>query len=108
MKENEIKTISLDKIKDKYIGKIGTYKRDQYEFDLKLDVLGYMIRKTRKDRNLTQEQLGKLIGVKRSEISKLENNTRNMTISTIIKIFNALKANVKFRIELDKQEWSLT
>ena len=33
------KTISLDHVKDKYIGKVGTAKRDQYEFDLRLDLL---------------------------------------------------------------------
>jgi len=51
---------------------------------------------------MTQEQLGKLIGVQRAQISKLENNTSNVTIGTIMKVFNALKATVNFRIE--KQE----
>jgi len=107
METKEIKFHSFDKIKDKYIGKLGTEKRDRYEFDLKLDVLGEMIKITRKERNLTQEQLGKLIGVHKSEISKLERNARNMTISTILKIFHALKAKVKFNIELENQEWSV-
>lgn len=107
METKEIKFHSFDKIKDKYIGKLGTEKRDRYEFDLKLDVLGEMIKITRKERNLTQEQLGKLIGVNKSEISKLERNARNMTISTILKIFHALKAKVKFNIELENQEWSV-
>ena len=96
-----MKTYSLEEIKNKHIGKVGTPDRDQYEFDLKLDVLGYMIKQARKKRNMTQEELGKLVGVKRAEISKLENSSRNMTIGTIIKIFNALKADIKFRIELD-------
>ena len=107
METKEIKFHSFDKIKDKYIGKLGTEKRDRYEFDLKLDVLGEMIKIARKERNLTQEQLGKLIGVNKSEISKLERNARNMTISTILKIFHALKAKVKFNIELENQEWSV-
>ncbi|MDF1546758.1 MAG: helix-turn-helix transcriptional regulator [Bacteroidales bacterium] len=101
MKTEEIKFKSFDKIKDKYIGEIGTQKRDLYEFELKLDVLGEIIRQTRKERNLTQEQLGELIGVKKSEISKLERNARNMTISTILKIFHALKAKISFNIELE-------
>ncbi len=54
---------SFDKLKDKYIGKVGTENRDQYEFELKLDILGDLIKQTRKERNLTQEQLGDLIGV---------------------------------------------
>ncbi len=94
----------LDNIKDKYLGKIGTEERDQYEFELKLDILGEMIKQTRKERNLTQEQLGELVGVKKSEISKLEKNTRNMTISTVLKVFRAMKANVKFMVKLDDNE----
>ena len=91
---------TLDQLKDNYIGKIGTPLRDKYEFDLKVELLGYAIKKTRKERNLTQEQLGKLIGVQRSQISKLENNTRNVTIETILKVFSALKTNIKFSIEM--------
>lgn len=102
-----MKTYSLEELKDKHIGKTGTPERDQYEFDLKLDVLGYMIKQARKKRNMTQEELGKLVGVKRAEISKLENSSRNMTVGTIIKIFNALKADIKFRIELDNKEWKV-
>jgi len=91
----------LNDLKDKYIGKSGTPLRDQYEFDLTLEVIGYMIKEVRQKRNLTQEQLGDLVGVRKSEISKLERNARNMTISTVLKIFGALRANVKFIIEPD-------
>lgn len=106
-KQNQ-KGITLDQFKDKYIGETGTQERDQYEFDLKMEILGELIKKTRKERNLTQEELGKLIGVNKSEISKLEKNTRNMTIGTVIKIFQAMKTNVKLKIELDNQELSVT
>ena len=94
----------FDELKDKYLGKEGTSNRDQYEFDLKLDVLGEMIKQIRKERNLTQEQLGNLIGVKKSEISKLERSARNMTMGTVMKIFKALKAKVKFVVELENDE----
>lgn len=108
MAKNNQKGITLDQFKDKYIGKPGTSERDQYEFDLKMEILGEMIKKTRKERNLTQEELGKLIGVNKSEISKLEKNSRNMTIGTVIKIFQAMKTSVKLKIELDNQELSVT
>ncbi len=107
METEKIKFHSFDKLKDKYIGEIGTESREQYEFELQLDVLGEIIKRTRKERNLTQEQLGNLVGVKKSEISKLERNARNMTISTILRIFKALKANVNFKIELENIDWSL-
>jgi len=108
MAKSDYKGITLDNFKDKYIGKPGTQERDLYEFELKMDILGEMIKRTRKQRNLTQEELGQLIGVKKSEISKLENNARNMTIGTILKIFHAMKTNVKLKIELDNQEWMVT
>ena len=104
MKESNIKFKDLGEILDKYLGPVGTADRDQYEFDLKLDILGEMIKQTRKQRNLTQEQLGELVGVRKSEISKLERNARNMTIGTVLKVFKAMKANVRFVIELDDTE----
>ncbi|MBE9468456.1 MAG: helix-turn-helix transcriptional regulator [Bacteroidetes bacterium] len=107
MGTKDIKFKSFDKLKDKYIGELGTDEREQYEFDLKLDILGEMIKKARKERNLTQEQLGELVGVKKSEISKLERNARNMTISTVLRIFKTLKANVKFIVELENIELNI-
>jgi HTH-type transcriptional regulator/antitoxin HipB len=102
------KTYSIDHVKDKFIGKTGSLERERYEVELKLDVLGNLIRRTRKDRNLTQEELGKLISVQKAQISKLERNASNMRLNTIIRIFEALNAHVKFQIELDNREWDLT
>lgn len=102
-----MKMMSLDELKDRDIGKIGTPDRDTYEFDLKMEVLGAMIKSVRKERRLTQEQLGELVGVQKSQISKLERNTKNITIETILKVFNALKTNVKFTIQVDRSELNL-
>ena len=49
---------------------------------------------------MTQEELGKLIGVQRAQISKLENNTTNVTVETILRVFSALKAKVNFNVEI--------
>lgn len=95
-----MKKMTLDQVKDKYIGKKGAPKRDQYEFDLQLDLIGEMIKNIRKERNLTQEELGQLVGVQKSQISKLEKGSKNVTIATILKIFDALKAQIKFKVEL--------
>jgi len=99
--KGKMKMKTLDQLKDKHLGKIGTPQRDKYEFDLKIEVLGEMIKSVRKERHLTQEQLGKLVGVQKSQISKLERNTRNVTIETILKVFNAMKTNIKFSIEMN-------
>lgn len=42
MAAKEIKTKSLSEMKDKYIGKPGTQERDEYEYELRMDVLGKM------------------------------------------------------------------
>ena len=103
-KDKKMKMMTLDELKDRDIGKIGSPERDKYEFELKMEALGEMIKSVRKERHLTQEQLGMLIGVQKSQISKLERNTKNVTIETILKVFRALKANVKFSVQLDQSD----
>jgi len=97
----KMKTYSLSEMEDKYIGKKGTKERDEYEYELRMDLLGQMIKTTRKEKNLTQEKLGELIGVNKSQISRLENNANSATIETIIRVFKALKAEINFNVILD-------
>lgn len=106
-KQGNMKMMTLDELKDKHIGKVGTPERDDYEFELKVEVLGEMIKSIRKERHLTQEQLGKLVGVNKSQISKLERNTKNVTIETVLKVFRALKTNIKFSIEKMDENYDL-
>jgi HTH-type transcriptional regulator / antitoxin HipB len=101
------KSYSLAEMKDKYIGKPGTQARDQYEYELSMDVLGRMIKTARQERNLTQEQLGKLIGVQKAQISKLESSANSATIDTILKVFKALKADIHFNVTLEKRSLQL-
>ena len=100
MENKEFKMFTLDQIKDEFIGEKGTEKRTIYDQELQLEVLGDLIKKVRLERNLTQEELGKLIGVQRAQISKLENNMTNVTMDTILRVFSALKAKVVFNVEL--------
>jgi HTH-type transcriptional regulator / antitoxin HipB len=95
-----LKTYTIDEVTDKFVGKLGTENRDKFEYDLQMDLIGNAIKETRKERKLTQEDLGKLIGVQKAQISRLENNASNATIDTLIRVFSALKATVKFQIEL--------
>jgi DNA-binding XRE family transcriptional regulator len=107
MATKQMKSYSLEEMKDRYIGKAGTKERDQYEYELRMDVLGRMIKAARKERNLTQEQLGELIGVQKAQISKLENSTNSATIDTVLKVFKALKADVHFNVTLENQKLHL-
>ena len=98
-----MKTYSLEELTDKYIGKKGTIKRDDFENELRLDLLGQTIKKVRLERNLTQEQLGELVGVKKAQISKIENSLTDARFETILKVFKALDAKISFNVEINKR-----
>ena len=99
--KHEMKTYTLEEITDKHIGRKGTPERDRFDFELKLDVLGEMIKRVRMEKRLTQEELGKLIGVQKAQISKIENNIKDVRLSTIMRVFLALKTTVKMSIEFE-------
>lgn len=95
-----MKTYTFDEVKNELIGKVGTPERDIFEYELQMDLIGKAIKQTRQERHLTQEELGKLIGVQKAQISRLENNASNVTMDTLLRVFKALKAKVKLQIEL--------
>lgn len=103
-----MKTYSLNQLTDKYIGKKGTAKRDQFEQELRIDLLGYAIRQARLENSLTQEQLGELVGVQKSQISKIENSATDARLATVLKVFKALHAKVNFSVEINKKKLVLT
>jgi DNA-binding XRE family transcriptional regulator len=108
MKKKGIKTYSLDEVTDKYIGKKGTPKRDEFENELRLDLIGNAIKQARIERNLTQAQLGELVGVQKAQISKIENHLTDARFETILKVFKALNAKINFNVELLNQNLNLT
>ncbi len=108
MATKRVKTYSLDEMKDEFIGKRGSVVREDYEYELRMDVLGKMIKAARQERNLTQEELGKLVGVQKAQISKLESSTNSATIDTILKVFSALRAEISFNIRLEDEFIRLT
>ena len=91
------KFYTLEEIEDKYIGEKGTPKRDAYEEELNSFLIGEAIKQARKSKNLTQEELGNLIGVQRAQISRIENG-KNITFSTIAKVFKAMGISAKLEI----------
>ena len=103
----QMKSYSLAEMKEKYVGKTGTEARDNYEYELRMDVLGRMIKAARQERNLTQEELGKLVGVQKAQISKIESSANSATIGTILKVFKALKADVHFNVTIENQQLQL-
>jgi DNA-binding XRE family transcriptional regulator len=102
-----MKTYTLDEVQDKLIGKAGTPDRDKFEYELQMDLIGKAIKQTRQERKLTQEELGKLIGVQKAQISRIESNASNVTIDTLMRVFSALQAKVTFQVELPNLKISL-
>jgi len=93
-----MKGIRLNELIQKSYGKIGDPKRNEFEQELRIELIREEIKKLRIENNLTQEELGKMIGVQRAHISKLENNSQNVTIGTLMKVFNALNAQINFTV----------
>lgn len=88
-KIGDMEIYSHEEMLDRVVGKSGTQER--MRFDSKVDdfLIGEAIRRTREAKNLTQEQLGELMGVKRAQISKIESG-KSITYSTIVRAFKAM------------------
>jgi len=91
-----MKTYTLEELTDQYIGKKGTKKREEFDNQLLVELLGSALKQARKERNLTQEQLGSLVGLRKAQISKIENSTMEVKFSTIVRVANAM--NIKLNI----------
>lgn len=87
-----MKLYSHEEMLDEVLGKKGTPLRNQYEEDMNSYLMGEVIKKARQSKNLTQEQLGEMIGVKRAQVSRLESG-ENLTFSTIARVFKAMGIN---------------
>lgn len=88
-----MKYVTLEELEDKYIGKVGTPRRDAYEESLQEEIhayhIGEAIKQARLKQALTQEELGERMGVQRAQVSKIESG-RNLTFGTIARAFKAL------------------
>ena len=82
---------------DKVLGEKGTPLRNQYEADINAFLIGEAIKKARQSKNLTQEELGAMIGVKKSQVSRIEKGG-NITFATVEKIFRAMGISASFEM----------
>ncbi|MFM6952266.1 MAG: helix-turn-helix domain-containing protein [Bacteroidota bacterium] len=99
--------LSLSEVKDKYLGVVGTPLRNDFEHELNMELLGRMIKATRRYRNLTQNELGDRLGVGKAQISKLESSANNATIDTIVRVFTALGAEIGFSVKVGEERIEL-
>ena len=78
---------SFDELIELEHGKVGTEDRNKYEESAQMFIISEMLKEARKEANLTQEELAKKAGTKKSYISKIENAKGNIQLSTLIRIF---------------------
>jgi|SRR5690606_3279238 len=98
MKSN---TISLDQFKDLHYGKVGTARRDALEEGYETFKIGALIHEARLEKGLTQEQLAEKVGTTKSYISKIENNVKEVRLSTLKKIVElGLGGSIEMSIKL--------
>ena len=92
-----MKLHTLDEMTDRYIGKVGTPKRDAFEQKLAAELhayhVGEAIKQAREANNLTQEQLGERLGVHRAQVCRLESG-KSITIASMMRAFKALGVQV--------------
>jgi len=86
MKTKKSNIMTLEQFKDKHYGKRGTTKRDELENGYKNFKIGVLIHEARLAKGLTQEELAEKVGTTKSYISKIENNVKEVRISTLQKI----------------------
>jgi ribosome-binding protein aMBF1 (putative translation factor) len=81
-----MKTKTLSQLLDENYGPKGTEKRDQYDAESLAFRLGIMLKEARKEAKLTQEELAKRTGTKKSYISRIERGLSDIQISTYNKL----------------------
>lgn len=78
--------MTLDEFKDKHYGKKGTTKRDELDEGYENFKLGTLLYEARMEKGLTQAELAEKVGTTKSYISKIENNVKEVRLSTLQKI----------------------
>lgn len=87
MKKSLKNVRTFDELLDAKYGKAGTKKRNSFERGSDVFMLSVMLRETRREAGMTQEQLAEKVGTKKSYISRLENGNVDVQLSTLYKIF---------------------
>jgi HTH-type transcriptional regulator/antitoxin HipB len=96
------KAKSLEQLEEKYFGKKGTKKREEYETQVKLELIGEFLKQSREYKHLTQDQLAKKMGMGKTYISKIENNVKTQRIDTLVNFLKALEGHLFIRVPAKK------
>lgn len=86
MKKKKNNTRALSEFIDEHYGKKGTRSRAKFDKEYEAFKLGAMLQEARLEKGLTQEELAEKCGTTKSYISKIENDIKEVRISTLQKI----------------------
>jgi DNA-binding XRE family transcriptional regulator len=101
MSKNYSTIKTLDHLIDEEYGKIGTSKRDKFEEGYESFKVGFLIQQARIEKGLTQQELAEKCGTNKGYISKIENDLKEVRISTLQKIVKlGLGGNLELSIKL--------
>ena len=93
--------MNLDEFKDKHYGVKGTKLRDELDAGYENFKLGTLLHEARLKKGLTQSELAAKVGTTKSYISKIENNIKEVRISTLQRIVQlGLGGHLDFSIRL--------
>ena len=97
--KNNITT--LDQILDKKYGKKGQPKRENWEQEFESFRLGILLEEARTKLGMTQEELAQKCGTNKSYISRIENNSSDIRLSTLMKIIQqGLGGHLKLTLQI--------
>jgi DNA-binding XRE family transcriptional regulator len=95
------KTATLDEFVSRNYRKRGTPKREAFEAGYEQFKIGALLQEARLKSGLTQEELAQKCGTTKSYISKIENDVKEVRISTLQKIVElGLGGKLKLSIKL--------
>ncbi len=98
-KKNNLKT--LDKFINENYGEKGTPKRNEFDEGYEEFKIGVLLQEARLKKGLTQAQLAEKCGTNKAYISKIENNIKDVRLSTLKKIIElGLEGNLELSVKL--------
>ena len=93
---------TIEDLENQVLGTIGTPRRDAFEAAVKEEIhayhVGEAIKAARKEKKMTQQQLGELMGVKKAQVSRIENG-QALSLTTVVRAFKAMGLHTSLEVE---------
>ena len=96
-KISDNKVVSWDKHLDEKYGLQGSATRTEFDMKAQSFILGELLKEERMKANLTQAEMARKTGTKKSYISRIENGKADIQLSTLYKL---IEQGLNRRLEL--------